>query len=154
MVPYLYCLQACFQVFSCKFRYHIKLSNHFQLISKSSNLSNLKQVARWGCGFSLPGDFQNPPGDGAGHPALGIPAEAGIGPDGPRGPFHPQSFCYPVISASPTYPHLYVSTEIVKLPYQGLSWPPREQWPYSPAAVTVFWACSYSNAIGIYFDLI
>ena len=38
----------------------------------------------------LLGDLQTPAGHGAGHPALGVPAGAGAGPDGPRGPFQPQ----------------------------------------------------------------
>jgi len=39
------------------------------------------------------GDLSKPPGHGPGHPALGVPARAGIGADGPRGPFPPQPFC-------------------------------------------------------------
>ena len=40
--------------------------------------------------WALLGDLQTPAGHGAGHPALGVPAGAGAGPDGPRGPFQPQ----------------------------------------------------------------
>ena len=38
------------------------------------------------------------PGFGPGQPALGVPAWAGVGPDGPRGPCQPQPFGGSVIS--------------------------------------------------------
>ena len=37
----------------------------------------LEQVAQRGCGVSLSGDIQDPPGRGAVQPALGDPASAG-----------------------------------------------------------------------------
>ena len=49
----------------------------------------LAQAAKrlWGL---LLGDLPKPPGCGAGHPALGVPAGAGIGPEGHRGLFQTQ----------------------------------------------------------------
>lgn len=44
--------------------------------------------------WSIPlGDLQKPCRHGAGYTALGVPAGAVIGPDGPRGPFQPLPFC-------------------------------------------------------------
>ena len=49
----------------------------------------LAQAAQrlWGL---LLGDLPEPPGRGPGHPALGVPAGAGAGAEGPRGPCQPQ----------------------------------------------------------------
>lgn len=40
------------------------------------------------------GNFKGWPGRGPGHPALGVPVEAGVGPDRPRGP---ANLTWPVI---------------------------------------------------------
>ena len=40
-----------------------------------------------GAGNLLLGDLPEPPRCGPGHLALGVPAGAQVGPDGPRGPF-------------------------------------------------------------------
>ena len=52
----------------------------------------LAQAAQrlWGL---LLGDLPEPPGRGFGHPALGVPAGAGAGAEGPRGPCQPQLCC-------------------------------------------------------------
>ena len=52
----------------------------------------LAQAAQrlWGL---LLGDLPELPGRGPGHPALGVPAGAGVGPDGHRGHCQPQPCC-------------------------------------------------------------
>ena len=58
----------------------------------------LAQAAQrlWGL---LLGDLPEPPGCGPGHPALGVPAGAGAGAEGPRGPCQPQPRCVSVHKA-------------------------------------------------------
>jgi len=46
----------------------------------------------WGL---LLGDLQKSPERGPGHPAVGVPAGAGVGPDGHRGHCQPQPCCNP-----------------------------------------------------------
>ena len=70
-----------------------KLKHRFPLNTRK-HLSGavLAQVAQRLWDLYL-GDFPKPPGHDPGHLALGVPAGAGVGADGPRGTFQPQSFC-------------------------------------------------------------
>ena len=67
------------------------------------------QAAQGGCGFSFPGDIQNPPGRVPVPPALGVPAQAG-GLDKmiSRGPFQTLPFCHSVCTGTnvPSVIHL------------------------------------------------
>lgn len=52
----------------------------------------LSCVVHRGCGVSSFGGLSKPPGHSAGHPALGVPNGAGVGPDGSGGPCQPHPF--------------------------------------------------------------
>ena len=50
------------------------LSEHEEELLRSEGNGALKQVAQRGCGVSLSGDIQDPPGQGPVQPAVGHPA--------------------------------------------------------------------------------
>jgi len=72
----------------------------------------LAQAAQrlWGL---LLGDLPELSGRGPGHPALGVPAEAEAGAEGPRGPCQPQPHCGRVSgtdSGHSTYEPMWIKT--------------------------------------------
>ena len=73
-------------------------AEHEEELLPSEGVRALEQAAQGGCGVSLPGDIQDPPGQGPVQPAVGDPALAG-GLDWMthRGPFQPRTFCDSVI---------------------------------------------------------
>ena len=69
-------------------------AEHEEELLPSEGDGALAQAAQEGCGFSVSGDIQDPPGQGPLHPTVGDPASAG-GLDWVthRGPFQPRPFC-------------------------------------------------------------
>jgi len=67
---------------------------HEQELLPSEGDGALEQTAHGGCGVSLSGDIQDPPGQGLVQPAVGVPALAGgLDQMTHRGPFQPRTFC-------------------------------------------------------------
>jgi len=52
-------------------------SEHKEELLHSEGDGALEQAAQGGCGVSLSGDIQDPPGQGPLQPAVGVPASAG-----------------------------------------------------------------------------
>ena len=73
-------------------------SEHEEELLPSEGDGALEKAAQGGCGFSLSGDIQDPPGQGPVQPTVGDPALAGgLDQMTHRGPFQPRTFCDCVI---------------------------------------------------------